>query len=103
MNTAVINVKIEPKFKKEAQKVARDMGLSLSDLIKGYLREVTVTRTAVFSPREELRESTKRALRRSMEDVKKGWVSPGFSNTDDAIAWLNDPKAKYVRQLRKRI
>ena len=103
MNTAVVNIKIEPKLKKEAQKIAQEMGLSLSDLVKGYLREVTVTRTASFMPAEELRESTKKALRKSVADAKAGWVSPTFKSVDDAITWLNDPKAKYVRQLRKRV
>lgn len=49
MNTAVINIKVEPRVKKEAQKVAREMGLSLSALINGLLVEVVKTKMIIFS------------------------------------------------------
>jgi len=39
MKTAVINIKTNPKIKMEAQKVAAELGLSLSAVINGYLRE----------------------------------------------------------------
>jgi len=39
MNTAIINVKTDPKIKQQAQKVAADMGLSLSGLINVYLKQ----------------------------------------------------------------
>lgn len=36
-----------------------------------------------------------RALQDSERDIAKGYVSPAFDNPKDAIAWLNDPKARY--------
>lgn len=49
MNTAVINIKTDPKMKIEAQKVASDLGLSLSTIINGYLKEFTQKKEVTFS------------------------------------------------------
>ena len=53
MNTAIVNIKIDPKTKEEVQEIASKMGASLSSLIRSYLREVVKTRTATLSAREE--------------------------------------------------
>lgn len=100
MNTAVVNVKVNPKVKREAKKVAEKLGLSLSSLINGYLRHLIKTKTVTFSLKEEPSEYMIQALKESKADIKAGRVSPTFTNAKDAIAWLNDPKRKYVNQLR---
>jgi addiction module RelB/DinJ family antitoxin len=96
MNTAVIITKTEPQVKVRAQKVAKDLGLSLSSLINAWLRQLIKTKTIVFSAADE--EPTQYlldALRKSEEDIKAGKISPSFDNAKDAIAWLEDPKATY--------
>lgn len=90
MNTAVIITKTEPEVKLKAQKVAKELGLSLSSIVNGWLRQLIKTKTVTFSaldekPSEYLLES----LRKSDEDIKTGKVSPGFNNAKDAITWLN--------------
>jgi addiction module RelB/DinJ family antitoxin len=45
MNTAVINIKIDPKLKKEAQALAASLGFSLSSLIVAYLKHFVRTKT----------------------------------------------------------
>lgn len=101
MNTAVVNVKIDPKTKKEAQKVARDLGVSLSSLIKAYLKEIIRTKTVTFSARPEVpSEWLIKTLKQAEADRKAGRVSPTFDNAQDAIAWLNDPNRKYENQIR---
>ncbi len=96
MNTAVVNVKVNPKIKKQAQKGAEDLGLSLSSVVNAYLRQLIKTRRVEFSDvRLELTPWAKRMLRESEKDVKAGRVSPSFKNAKDAIAWLNDPIARY--------
>ena len=100
MNTAVVNIKINPQVKKEAQKVAADLGLSLSALINGYLKQLIRNKTVVFSSTEE--EPTDyllESLRESREDIKTNRVSPTFTNADDAMNWLNNPKKKYEGQV----
>lgn len=49
MNTAVITVKIDPKLKKDAQKMADEFGVSLSALIHALLKNVVRTKTLILS------------------------------------------------------
>lgn len=96
MNTAVINVKVHPSLKKEAMKIASDFGLSLSALINALLKQVVRTKTVTFSAIEEPSPYLIRALKESKEDIEKGRVSTIFTNADNAIKWLNNPKKKYA-------
>lgn len=97
MNTAVVNIKVDPKVKTQAQKFAASLGLSLSSLITGLLKQALKTRTVTFTDdvRLELTPWAKKMLKQSEKDVKAGYVSPPFDNVEDSIAWLEDPDAKY--------
>lgn len=95
MNTAVINIRTDQMTKKKAQKVALKMGLSLSDLINGFLRQLVKTKTAVFTTHEEPTPYLIQALKESKADIKAGRVSPAFDNVEDSIRWLEDPNARF--------
>jgi len=96
MNTAVINIKTDPKIKKQAQKKANDLGLSLSSVINVYLRKFLTAKQVEFSDvRLEPTEYTKRMIKQAEKDEKEGYVSPSFSTAEESIAWLNDPHRKY--------
>ncbi len=97
MNTAVVNIKVDPKVKKQAQAVAEKLGFSLSSVINAYLRQLIKTRKVEFSDdvRLELTPWAKKMLKQSEKDVKAGYVSPAFDNVEDSLAWLDDPDAKY--------
>lgn len=99
MNTAVVNVKINPQVKKQAQKVAEELGLSLSGLITAYLRQLIRTKSVTFSIEEQPTEYLLQALRESKVDIKTRRVSPSFDNTEDAIVWLDNPKKKYANKV----
>ncbi len=92
MNTAIINIKINPEEKKEAQRVAEELGMPLSIIIKGFLKEFVRTQRVNFSTAEEPSDYLIASLKAAEEDIKAGRVSPTFDNAKDAIAWLNDPK-----------
>jgi len=75
MNTAIVNVKVDPKIKKQAQKVAQTLGFSLSSLINAYLRQFVRDRTVGFSDvRLELTPYAKRMLKQTQKDFKDGNV-----------------------------
>lgn len=95
MNTAVINIRTNPKTKKQAQKVAEELGLSMSALINGFLKHLVKTKRVEFSVDEEPSEWMIQALKEAEEDIKAGRVSRSFDNAEDAIAWLNDSNATY--------
>lgn len=103
MQTAVINIKVEPKTKREAQRVAEEIGISLSGLINGFLKHLIRTRTVTFSATEEPSKYLIQALKEAEKEIKMGWVSPTFDNIEGALAWLDNPKRKYVNQLRKKV
>ena len=90
MNTAAIYIKTQPEVKKQAQEVARQMGLSLSALVNGGLRQLVKTKTVTFKAEQtEIPNARfRRILRQADKDWKAGKGSPMFDNADDAIAYL---------------
>jgi len=96
MNYAIITTKVDPKIKKDAQKLAAELGVPLSAVIKTSLKEFIAKKTITLSAREDEipNARTIRVLKRAEKHWKEGKVSPTFDNAEDAIAWLNDPKAK---------
>lgn len=49
MEKTVLNIKTERKLKREAQKVARGLGLPLGTIMNAYLREFVREKRIVFS------------------------------------------------------
>ena len=100
MNTAVINIKVDPSVKKKAHKVASDLGFTLSSLINAYLRQLIRNESVSFtSQTEEPSDYMVEGIKESEEDYKKGNVSPTFNNANDAIKWLNDSRRKYKNRV----
>lgn len=88
MNTAIVNIKIDAATKKEAQKVAAELGFSLSSILKAYIKQFIKTKRVTFSVGEEPSPYLKRLMKQAEKDWKEGNVSPAFDNAEDAIAWL---------------
>lgn len=88
MNTAVVNVKVDPQVKQEAQKVAKELGISLSGVINGFLKHLIRTKSIHFSLNEEPSDYLIRSLRESREDIKAGRVV-SFADPNKALAFLD--------------
>ena len=88
MNTAIINIKVNPKVKTQAQQVVEELGLSLSGVINAFLKQLVRTKSVSFTVSEEPTTHMLQALKESEEDVKAGRVSPSFTNAKDAIGLL---------------
>ena len=86
--SSVINVKIDPKVKAEAKKVASELGLSLSSLINGYLRQLIKSKTVYLSLHEEPSPYLIEAIRQSEKEIKEG-KGKTFGNVEEAIRYLN--------------
>ncbi len=90
MNSTVINIKTEIKVKKEAQKVASDLGLSLSGAINGFLRQLIRDKKVLFTLSEgEPSEYLKSAIKEAEDDRKNGRVH-SFKSNREAIDFLKD-------------
>lgn len=94
MNTAVINIKTQVSTKAQAQKVASELGLSLSSLINAYLKQLIKTRRVEFDLGEEPSAYLKSVIKNAEENYRKGKTSPAFKNVENAIEWLDDPHAR---------
>ena len=103
MNTTVINIRTQPNVKKAAQQVAEDLGINLSALINGFLKQLIKTKTINLKVSEEPSDYLLQILKDTEKEIKRGEVSPTFDNSKDAISWLNDKNKKYEYQVRKKV
>ena len=71
MNTAVVITKTEPGVKEQAQKVARELGISLSSLVNAYLKQMVRTKRVEFDLGEEPSEYLKSVINKAEENYKK--------------------------------
>jgi len=90
MSYQVISVKVDPVTKREAKYTADELGLSLSAVLKGFLRQFIKTKTVTFSaaggqPSDYLVQ----AIKKARENRKSGKGSPIFETAEDAISYLH--------------
>lgn len=90
MNTSAIYIKTDPQLKKQAQMTAKELGLSLSVIVNGFLKQFIKTKSVTFSAQEDEipNEYLRSALKKAEENIKKGNHSPVFKTGEEAVAWL---------------
>ena len=89
MNT-VINFKTEPKVKMEAQKLAAQMGLDLSDVLNVALRNFVQNKIVYINLGDDNKPSEwlVKTIDSGREDAKQKKLSPKFKDPKSAIKWL---------------
>ena len=91
MNTTSLHIKIEPSIKEQAQKIASDLGLSLSAVMKVLLKQFIRTKRLSVSTRDipEIPNArTRRHLKQSEKDIKAG-LGISFNSITEARAYIN--------------
>lgn len=88
MNTAVINVKVSPDLKAQAQSLAEELGFSLSSLINACLKQMVRTKTVSFNVSEEPTDYLIKMLEESKEGIKAG-RTVNFKNGQQALDYLD--------------
>ena len=88
MNTSVINIKTDSEVKKEAKKIASDLGMTLSGVINAYLKQFVRVKSVNFSLEEKASPYLLKALLESQNDIKKGAVY-SFKNEKEAIDFID--------------
>lgn len=87
--TTVIHVKTDPEVKENAQKLAKKLGLTLSDIINASLRNFIRTREIVFSDVPRMTPEFEKKLEKIEDDIKHGRnLSPAFETMDEATRYL---------------
>ena len=90
MYTAVINIKTEAETKREAQKLASEIGVSLSGLINAYLKHLVRTKKVEFSLGEEPSPYLIKIMKKAEKNYKEGKTSPVFRTGEEAVRWLEE-------------
>ena len=54
MKTSTITIKVKPGIKKEAMKVADELGFSLSALLNGFMTDLIKNKSVVFGKKEPM-------------------------------------------------
>ncbi|MDP3778846.1 MAG: hypothetical protein Q8R30_02220 [bacterium] len=94
MNTAIINIKTDPKLKKELKKVTKKLGLPLGTIINAYLRGLVQEQRVVFSVPPTLNQRAKKLLERIDRDIHKEKNADGPFSLDEALAYLDRSSSK---------
>ena len=91
MNTTSLHIKIEPDIKKQAQKTADDLGLSLSAVTKVLLKQFIRTKRLSVGVRdmpETPNARTRQVLKQAEEDIRAGRTIK-FKNVDEAVTYID--------------
>ena len=85
----MINIKTDREVKREAQRLAKKLGLSLSDVMNASLRNFIRTREVRVSDIPEMTPELERLLVRVERDLKTGKnLSPVFKTGKEAVRYL---------------
>ena len=86
----VIHIKADQEVKENAVKIAKELGLSLSDIINASLRNFIRTREITFSHTPQMTPELEKLLAKVEEDIKnnKNLVGP-FKTAKEANDYLD--------------
>ena len=93
MKTAMINIKTDKRVKEEAQKLAKELGFTLSSFVTASLRQFIRTRSVQFSAGYTMTPCLESILEEVEKDIKTGKnMSPKFTTAKAANAYLRSLK-----------
>lgn len=92
MSKTMLNIKTDVKTKQEAQKIAKEIGVPLSTIVnaqlKKFIRERRVELIAPLVPNVKTAKILA-SIEKDLAEGNKDAFSPAFSNSEDAMEWLN--------------
>jgi len=87
---SIINIKTDREIKENAQKLSKELGLSLSDVINAALRNFIRTREVYFSSVPRMTPELERYIGHVEKNLKEGKnFSPAFSSIDEVKDYLH--------------
>lgn len=90
MAKTVINIKTDKEVKKNVQKIAEEIGISLSDVINASLRNFIRTREVHFSSIPQMTPEFEKFLGGVEKDIKnKKNLSPAFGSVAEVKKYLD--------------
>ena len=88
MHSAVINIKTDPKLKRDVKEVAEELGLPVGTIINAMMRELVRERRVVFSAPPALNRRTQRLLQSIDRDIRAGKNADGPFSPEQAAVYL---------------
>jgi len=89
MNTVVINIKTDPKVKKEAKKIASDLGLTLSGTINGFLKQFIRDKSIFFTLDESNPSNYLLSSIEESEKERKHKQHHSFKSNEESLNFLD--------------
>lgn len=88
MNTT-LHVTVDKQTKDAAARLASEMGLDLSTVVKASLKTFVQTQAFHIEYAPRMTPYLERLIANAEANLKKGKnISPGFDNAKDAMAWI---------------
>lgn len=88
--TTVIHIKADREVKLNAQKAAKELGLTLTDVINASLRNFIRTREVIFSDIPQMTPELEKLLDKVEADIKhKRNLSPEFKTAEEMNKYLD--------------
>ena len=85
----VINIKADREVKKQAQHIARHLGVPLSSVVNSFLKQFIRTEEVTFSSAPKMTKELEAALAEIESDRKKGRNFSKLLTVEDAIERLS--------------
>ena len=88
-----INIRIEPKLKKEVEKTLEELGMNIADAVTVFLKQVVMTESIPFIIRKQTyNNDTLQALKEAEAVMEHPEDYKCYNNIDDLMEDLNDEK-----------
>ncbi len=86
----IINIKADKEVKENAQKLAEELGLSLSAVINSQLKQFIRSRSLFISSIPTMTPELEDLLGKIEKDIKEGKnLSPAMANVEEIESYLN--------------
>ena len=85
----VLNIKIDKKVKEEAQKLAKSLGLNLSQIANASYRQFIRERQFTFTDGYTMTPYLENVVKEAQEEYDRGESAGPFSTVEEMIKYLN--------------
>jgi antitoxin component of RelBE/YafQ-DinJ toxin-antitoxin module len=92
MKTTML-IKMDKKLKDDVQKAAKAVGLPLSTIVTGYLKQFVAEKSITFSAPMPNAKTIK-IIRQAEKDFKEGKTAGPFSSMEEAVAYLQSTRKR---------
>ena len=90
METAIIHLKTKKQLKQRAEKLAGNLGLTLTSLLNLSLSQLVESSELVIELQPKLNSKTTRLLLQLKKGAETGRnLSPTFTDPEEALKWLH--------------